>query len=180
MSLRFQTLLQSLTQSLIITLCLSVMLSTTTGCGFQLRGACPVPVSLRIMRVAPFYSYDPFQRSLRQTLTLMGMKIINEPYPEKPLPLITIINQSFLERTTAFGPDVQVNRALLQFTLTYQIADSTGKLIVPPSSIQVVRELPINPNAVLGTDYERNRVQEELYQDATLQLVRQLSRVNQE
>lgn len=172
--------LVSLLSVTFLVFCLSsCLILSLSSCGFHLRGQAPIPSFLKLLRITPHQPFDPFQRALRFQFKTLGGVIVQPCLDDNnfaTLPLLTILHQNFIERTTAFGPDVQVNRALLEFEMAYQITDAKGQIIVPPSNVLVQRELMINPNAVLGTEYERNRVQEELYIDAALQLCRQLSR----
>lgn len=154
---------------------LSFFLLSLLGCGFHLRGDYPLPQEFRIIRILPDNAYDPLFVHLRYSLKNAGARILIAPCETEQPALLTVLSQGFTERTTAYGPDVQINRATLQFTLTYQITDANGKMLIPPSTIQVERELTVNPNAVLGTEFERQRVKDELYNDATLQLIRQIS-----
>jgi LPS-assembly lipoprotein len=146
------------------------------GCGFHLRGTFSIPPSLQILRVCPNIPIDPLQRPLRQILKGNGVQIIDEHHPDyASVPTLTILSQALTERAVAYGTDGQVNRSAIQLAISYQITDAKGKVILPCNGVRVERMLTVNPNAVLGTDNERTRVNSELYQDGAMQLVRQLS-----
>ncbi len=155
---------------------LSLILLMLVGCGFHLRGKLLIPSNLQAMQIVPNISYDPFQRFLRQTLKSNDVRIIEPNDPEaKTAVILTILNQSFSERTVGYGADGQTNRTILQFTANFQVSEPNGKVLIPTSTIQVERELTVNPNAVLGTENERERVKQDLYMDATSQMMRQIS-----
>lgn len=158
---------------------LSALLLTASGCGFKLRGPYSIPPSFQIIRMVPDDPYDPFQRVLRQNLKNMGIQVLEDCPPDSPLAqqasVFSIMSQTLADRVTAYGPDVQVNRTLKQYTMTYQITDSRCAVLVPPTGIQIEREVPVDPNAVLGTQFESNLVRDQLYQDAVQQLMRQIS-----
>jgi outer membrane lipopolysaccharide assembly protein LptE/RlpB len=80
-----------------------------------------------------------------------------------------------VDRPIAFGIDGQNNRVVIQLTLVYQITNVTGHDLICPTTIQVERELNVNPNAVLGTQSERDRVLLDLYHDVTAQIMRNLT-----
>lgn len=153
-------------------LCLLLMM----GCGFHLRGVFSIPSALRTLHILPYQPFDPFQRALRQTLKRNEVLVINaEMAAAKSAATLTILNQALSERVVAYGSDGQANRAILELKLSYQLSDPQGKLLFSNGSVEVERELTINPNAVLGSQNERTRLQADLYVDAALQLVRQLS-----
>src|SRR5437868_4196695 len=91
-----------------------------TGCGFHLRGHYTIPAIFQVLKIEPVQPYDRLQNSFRRTLNQIGICIVNEaePLPEN-YAILHIIEQNFTERTTAFGPDVQINRVMLQLTLSY-------------------------------------------------------------
>lgn len=146
------------------------------GCGFHLRGNFDIPNSLRVMRILPNQPFDPFQRSLKKTLISNGVQVVADEDPRaKDSAKLTLQSQLFSERNVAYGSDGQPNRALLTFNVSYQISDAQGKLLIPGASVQVERELTLNPTAYLATDNERARLRNDLIIDAASQLARQLS-----
>lgn len=157
-------------------LMIGVLGLSVIGCGFHLRAPIPIPAAFQTLRILPDQPFEPLQLALRQTLKSAGIRVVDVSAPiETQASILTIRSQYFSERTTAYGPDVQINRATLQYVVTYNITDCAGKILIPNNTIQVERELTINPNAVLGTEFERDKVKSELYGDATLQLIRQIS-----
>lgn len=146
------------------------------GCGFHLRGSVTIPEFLRVLRIVPDQPSDPLQRALRQALKGNQVIIMRENDVDAcNAAVINIFSQAITERNVAYGLDGQANRAMIQLTIHYRITDKTGKVILPNGRVRVERSLTINPNATLGTENERNRVLQELYNDGALQLLRQLS-----
>lgn len=147
-----------------------------SGCGFHLRGALCIPTELQRLQICPEEPFNPFQKQLRLTLQNNGVQIINGPLSENnSIALLTILSTQVSERTIAFGIDGQNNRVMIQLLVMYKITTACGSDLISPTSIQVERELNINPNAVLGTNREREKVFKDLYIDATAQIIRNLS-----
>ncbi len=162
-------------QAYIRLLPLFLVLLLVTGCGFHLRGAFQISPSLQVLQIQPNQPYDPFQRALRQILKSNQVTLVDDQNSNPKPTLLNIMNHSFSERVVAYGSDGQANRATLQLNVRYQILDPTGKINSQEKTVQVERELTINPSAVLATDNERTRLKADLYLDAAAQLVRQLS-----
>lgn len=146
------------------------------GCGFHLKGVFSMPPSLKTLQISPDQPYDDFQRVLKQLLKNNHIQIV-EHDRARPLPVatLTILSQTFSERTIAYGTNGLPNRAALELKISYQLSNVQGKLLENSSLVTVERELILDPNAILGTDNERGYLQTELYRDAASQLVRQLS-----
>src|SRR5215467_12165852 len=155
-------------------LIVAVAFLATTGCGFQLRGQVALPAAFQRLKLCPEDRFNDFQRILRRNLKLNGICVIDSCQAEA-VNTLSITNQGFSERNIAYGSNAQVNRVLLQFQLQYQILDPDCQVICPENTLRVERELVINPNAIVGTETERHQVEAELYQDAAIQLIRQLS-----
>lgn len=155
-----------------------IVLSLLAGCGFHLRGTFSIPSSLQTLEVLPNQPYDTFQRALRQLLKSNHVKIIDRSVEETTkIATLTILGQAFSERTIAYGSNGLPNRAALALKINYQLTNPQGKPVGSNTVVEVERELTLNPNAVLGTDNERARLQADLYRDAASQLVRQLSMI---
>lgn len=157
----------------ILCLFLGVLL---TGCGFHLRGSVSVPPELQTLCICPHDPFSPLQKYLRITLKNNGVCLVDYQAQFKPnCATLTLISESIVDRPIAFGIDGQNNRMLIQLTVVYQIINMAGHDLICPTTIQVERELNVNPNAVLGTQSERDRVLLDLYHDATAQIMRNLT-----
>jgi LPS-assembly lipoprotein len=155
-----------------------LVLSLLTGCGFHLRGTFSIPPMLQILQILPYQPYDNFQRALRPLLKNNDVKVVDQNVAEHTkVASLTILSQAFSERTVAYGSNGLPNRAVLSLKISYQLIAPNGKSIASSKVVSVERELTLNPNFVLSTDNERTRLQGDLYRDAALQLVRQLSMI---
>jgi len=154
----------------------SICLLLLVGCGFHLRGQLIIPPELRVIQILPNTPFDPYQKYLRQALKSNEVRVIG-PSEEgaKSVLILTLLSQNISERTLAYGGDGQTNRVLMQLTVIYQVSKPNGVILIPSSTAQAERELSVNPNFVLSNETERNQVREDLYVDATAQLMRQLS-----
>jgi len=149
-----------------------LLFSMLMGCGFQLRGQCAVPTDLKVLRISPDEPFDAFQRTLRQTLKTQGIQFANSR--NNRAATLVLSQMKFTETHLAYGSDIQVNRLLLGFSFQYTVLDPDDQKCLPPGTVQVSRELTVNPSDVLGTENERDRITKELYVDASLQFMRQL------
>lgn len=154
---------------------LPLIIYSLSGCGFHLRGDLCLPAALQTLSICPDLPFDPFQRILRRSLRDNQVRVVENRNCPTPYNILSLTHQGFSERAIAYGSDVQINRILLQYKVEYQITDPDGNVILDCNVVQVERELTINPNAVLATEHDRLRVQNELYNDAAIQLIRQLS-----
>ncbi len=147
-----------------------------TGCGFHLRGALSVPPELQRLCICPEEPFSPLQKYLRATLKNNGVCLVEyQANCKSNCATLSLLSQSIVDRPIAFGIDGQNNRLMIQLTVVYQITNPAGQDLICPTTIQVERELNVNPNAVLGTQSERDRVLLDLYHDLTAQIMRNLT-----
>lgn len=146
------------------------------GCGFHLRGTIHVPPELQVLKIWPNDPFNRFQKTLRSTLQQNGVLIVDAPTEGVQCPAtLSIISEQLIERVIAYGVDGQNNRIVLQLTVVYQITTASDQMLISPMTIQVEREMNVVPNAVLGTNREREKIISELYIDATSQMMRNLT-----
>lgn len=147
------------------------------GCGFHLRGAYPVPDSLKTLQITPQQPYNDFQRALKPLLRGNGIRLVDQNTPDidlKQISTLSLLSETFSEKTISYGSDGQANRAVLQFKVDYQLINN-DKPFSNNTTVIVTRELTIDPNNFLATENERIRLRTDLYLDAASQLIRQLS-----
>ncbi len=156
-------------------LCLSVLM--LHGCGFHLRGSYEIPQGLKYLQLSPEQPYDPLQRILRKMLVSHGVHLsagadtdASQPKPS----ILTIQNQSFEERPIAYGMDGQATRLRLELRLAYAVDLQPGNHR-HTNTIRVQREWMVDPRNVLASDNERQRLKEDLFEEAAAQCISALS-----
>lgn len=157
-----------------------VGLTIINGCGFHLRGSYNIPEFLKRLEIIPTQSMDPFQRMLKRVLMSNGIELIqpshleNTDSDEQSISTLTILHQDFQEQALAYALDGQLKRARLSLQIEYQLDTKTPQKSIQ-GQVRVSRELDIEPNNILSTDHERQRLKNDLSTEAALQLVFQLS-----
>ena len=163
-----------------------IFLTTLTGCGFHLRGSFEIPACYQVLKICPNQPLEPFQRHLRKALIANCVQIVDPNCPPAcptadlqtanttNIATLNLLSQDFSETIVAYGTDGQPNRSILRLKIAYQLKTPNCPE-TPINFIQVERELALKPNAVLGTDNEREYLISELYLDAVTQFIRQLS-----
>lgn len=146
------------------------------GCGFHLRGMCAVPCEIKMISIDPNDPGNPFQRVLRQVLKTNGIIVANCAEQTKGSNILKLSPENFIDRSVAYGSSNNVVRATLQLRLTYEVLDKNCQVIIPCNTIEVERDVTINTSrSILSTENERLLVKQDLYNDAALLIVRQLS-----
>ncbi len=146
------------------------------GCGFHLRGSYEIPEELKYLQLSPEQPYDPLQRTLRKMLAGNGVQLmpVADSDADKPPSTLTIQHQSFEERPIAYGMDGQAIRVRLELRLEYTV-ELQPQHHRYENTIRVQREFMIDPRNMLATENERQRLKEDLFEEAAAQCVSALS-----
>lgn len=156
----------------------ALLLSFSFGCGFHLRGDIHIPADLKILAITPDNPNEELQRNIRRTLKKNGATLVSS-YTKNTTKL-DISEPTFSEQVLAVNNNNLPERLKLQISFEYSITDSNNKPLINSRTIKASRDFSIDPNNILSADSERNIIKSELYQDAVIKLMRQISKVYRE
>lgn len=143
---------------------LSLVLS---GCGFKLRGA-PEYQNLAALTVTGG-SYD-LRNGTLDALEASGVAV-HDAAPQT----LRIDNERFGRRTVAVDAQGRAAEIELRYSFFWQLADSkTSTAITPRRQITLVRNFNYDPENATASSDEESYTRQDMYRDATWQLLRQL------
>lgn len=151
-----------------------LIVSLLTGCGFHLRQPADLPPALLEMVLMPNATYTPLQRELTQQLNLAGGVVVDE---SKNAAILTVLGEDYSETTLSIGIDGQAREKRLLYSLSYQLADAQGNMLIPPSIIKMDHVVKYDPNFVIAKSYEQQKMIQGMRSDAVSQLLNRLSRL---
>lgn len=159
-------------KSTIRTFFVVVMALATASCGFHLRGNYMLPDDIAKLSLTSFDRYGPLQRQVASQFQLHG---IEQVPPSSTVPNLNLISESISERTLS----LYQNARAAEYELTYVVNYS---IVVPNKGIQtfttrVSRTFLDNPLTALAKSVERDMIEEEMRQQASSQIMRQLARL---
>lgn len=146
-----------------------------TACGFQLRGATPLPEIMQRVAVQPNNPYMPLQRQVRELLQINGATIVDAT--QKPTAILQIQQDEFQTVDTSIGADGRIREKGYTYIVTFIVTDAKGKTLMGPEIIRSERIVEFDPNTVLSQGLEERTIQHEARLDVASQLVRRLSYV---
>lgn len=155
-----------------------LLLAASSACGFQLRGAggATLPAELSVMRVtaAGGPAYPPLLVEMRNALqTQAGVRLVDTP----GVPTLTLLAESADSQVLAIDSTGKVSNYLLNYSLTFALADAAGKELLGPQSVRLQREYSFDKLSVLAKEKEDEFLRREMRGDAVQQIVRRLARV---
>lgn len=143
-----------------------------SACGFKLKGATPLPFQVMYTNIPENSAFGSQLRRVLQANT-PGLQFVSDP-AQAQAQLIQLSNQR-LTRELALDPDGQVEEYELTVRLQYQLRDASGHLIIPPTVLQTVRDMPYDPKAVQAKQGEISTLFASMEQSLIDRLVRRLT-----
>ena len=59
----------------------------------------------------------------------------------------------------------------MNYQITFKFQEANGKEIIPTTTITTTRQLTINSNRILGSNFEENTLKHEMRKDAVIQII---------
>jgi LPS-assembly lipoprotein len=143
------------------------------GCGFHVRGNYQLPDTIGAVFIdVPGYDYD-LRHRLQQALTSRGVTLVEDAAAADAV--LQITNPRFATRVLSVGTDARVREHELRYTLGFELRRRDGKYLVPPQSVELLRDVTYDETNILGSQSEQSAGRLELQDQAVQQIVRRLA-----
>lgn len=160
-------------KKLFIPLMMTLLLS---ACGFHLRGMIDVPSWLN--NVAIISENEDRQLTSILKTQLEGYKIEVNADPAQAQYWLVIKRSAVQQQIISVGASTNPRQYILILTVEFMLETRKGQVIKTTKTINVTRQLTINNDRILGSTDEETILIGEMKQDAVVQIINQLSRIN--
>jgi LPS-assembly lipoprotein len=146
---------------------LLLALLTLTACGFQMRGY--ADLSFRTLYIEGNISIS---KELKKSLAVNGVKVVSEK--EDAELMMDLMSEVTEKRILSLSGTGVVREFDLIYRVTYRVKQPDEDLWGDPKVIETRRDFSYSDREVLATGYEEQRLNTEMRQETTQQLVRSL------
>ena len=146
------------------------VLALLTGCGFQLRGSYSLPYE-SIYLAMPEYSVigADLRRAIRSSSTRLALSAADAQATLVP-------GGEYRDRIIlSVSGTGRISELRLRYLYTYRVIDSKGRDLVPPGSIELVRDLTYDDSNVLAKQQEEVLLWRNMEDDLVHQMMRRLA-----
>ena len=142
------------------------------ACGFRMKGATPLPIDTLYTNIA---QNSPFGAAMRRAIRAASpnTQFVAER-DQADASLIQIANQRNL-RELSIDADGRVEEYELTIQFAFQVLDSAGRVILPPTTLRATREIPYDDTVVQAKQSEISTVFEQMQQSLVDRVVRHLT-----
>jgi LPS-assembly lipoprotein len=154
------------------TLTLVFLAALLTACGFQLRGAQPLPfTSLHID--TPTTSAE-IGAALRRNIRALGSTQLTNT-PQEAQAVFSVIGESKEKNILSLSAAGRVREFQLRYRFAFRVHDLKGREFIPPTEIVLVRDISFSDERVLAKEQEEALLYRDMQNDMVQQLMRRLS-----
>lgn len=150
-------------------LCLVLLIS---ACGFRIKGPNPLPFDTLYTN---FSDNSLFGAQLRRVLVASSPNLRFVELDQNPQAQLIQLSNRRHTRELSIDPQGHVEEYELTVVLRFQLLDGAGNIILPPTTLQAVREIPHDPNSVQAKQGEIATLFLAMEQSLIDRLVRRLS-----
>lgn len=145
---------------------------SVSACGFHLKK--PRPLAFDTL-YTNFPENSLFGVQMRRVLLANspGLKFVDRD--QNPQAQLIQLSNRRSTRELSIDPQGHVEEYELTVTLRFQLLDSAGNIVLPPTVLQAVREIPNDPNAVQAKQGEIATLFNDMEQSLIDRLVRRLN-----
>lgn len=144
------------------------------GCGFQLRR--PPTLSFATVQLVGFPARSPFTDELRHSIEASGSTRVVDPpgTAQVILEALQDVRDKSIATQTAAG---QVREFTLRTRLNFRVRTPGGRVLIPPTDLQLSREMSYNETNALAKEQEEALLYRSMQSDIVQQVMRQLAAV---
>ena len=149
---------------------LAALLVTLAGCGFQLRGSAAVPFQTLYIPNAKTGIALELKRNIEAGT---NAKVVDDPKTaDAILELSGESREKIILSLTGTG---RVREFRLRYRVNYRVHDGKGAEYVPPSLVQLTRDVTYNDADILAKEAEEQLLFRDMQSDMVQQVMRRLA-----
>jgi len=150
--------------------CLAAAALLLAACGFQLRGAAPLPFSSLYVQAAPTSQLaTQLKRAVRAG---NGTRLTDRP--EQAEVILQIMNELQEKQILSLSGGGRVSEYQLRYRVFFRLTDSKNREHIPASEIVLKRDYSFSDAQALSKEAEEALLYRDMRNDAVQQLVRRL------
>ena len=140
-----------------------------SACGFSLSYNQSIPV--KTLYIADSNASPHLINDLAKALQAKGVNIVTNPKTASAT--LQIVGESFQENVMSYGNVGQTTSYTMIYTLTYQVLDRSGKMLIKPSTITSTRNFSLTSSQINSDLIAKKNLEKELQNNMITQLVNQ-------
>ena len=147
-----------------------LMALLVAACGFQLRGAQPLPFSSLYVPAETWETGALLKRNIR---ALGSTQLVETP--QEAQAVFTLIGEAREKNILSLSGTGRVREYQLRYRLAFRVHDLKGREFISPTEIVLVRDISFSDERVLAKEQEEALLYRDMQNDMVQQLMRRLA-----
>lgn len=145
-----------------------------SSCGFHLRGTLDMPMWLNHVSVV----IEKAHRNLGYYLVedLQAFKRDVPMDPSRANYIIYVQEDHLDEALTSISSGTTPRQYELTYKVIFKLTQKGGEEIIPSNEVSVSRQMTINSDRILGSNFEQEQLKQEMRRDAAIQIINKINR----
>lgn len=147
-----------------------LMALLVAACGFQLRGAQPLPFSSLYVPAETWETGALLKRNIR---ALGSTQLVETP--QEAQAVFTLIGEAREKNILSLSGTGRVREYQLRYRLAFRVHDLKGREFIAPTEIVLVRDISFSDERVLAKEQEEALLYRDMQNDMVQQLMRRMA-----
>lgn len=144
-----------------------------TSCGYQLRGSVPLAPRLHQLFLETKDPYGQLTRNLKAFLKISGVHLVDKQ--EDAESTLVILKELTSQQLLGISGTQQTRQYNLILTVTFEVTDAQGKVLVKPQTVAETRTLTIKADQILAGSNEANTLYDQMRQAIVYDIMSRLA-----
>ncbi len=143
-----------------------------TACGFHMKGTTPLPFDTLYTNIS---DNDAFGMHLRRVIQAASPNLRFVDRPKDAQAILTQLGMRENMREISIGPDGLVEEYELTLVYSFQLTDKNGSVLLPPTTLEALREVPYDSSALAAKQGEISNLFLDMRRSLVDRVVRRLT-----
>ena len=143
---------------------------TLVACGFQLRGSWQLPYDSIYIDIP---SHSEFGAQLKRTIVGTGAARLADSAIDAQA-IFVPTGETRERKILSYSSAGRVREVQLKYRYGFRVRDAAGKDLVPPGTVEMVRDLTYDDSQTLAKEQEEDLLWRDMLNDLTQQMMRRL------
>ena len=153
-------------------LALALVLPLLSACGFHMRGEAQLPSGMQRVHVESADPFGPLKRNIEKALQRAGATI--ETQSGEGIAEIRLTAVSLAPIVRSVSANARVNEFTMLYHVEIQIADASGKVLLPKQVVEQSRVFTFDQTQAIGTGAEQDEIKKEMERDMVQVVLRKI------
>ena len=150
-----------------------VLFAQLNGCGWRLRGSYDFPESMQRVYVQGAARYSDLGNAIHNAFQGTNAHLLDNV--DQATAILAILADKSAQRILATDSSGRASEYEINYQLAFKLLDAKDNLLVEEQQISLKREYRFDPNNVLATGGEVERLKQDMLRDAVQQMLRRIN-----